>query len=383
MDHGKHGVSFKSMILIVVFCAFIGGMFVLFLALPKVQTSQEERRVLEKAPELSFQSVTDGSFEDSAERYISDHFPGRKVWLGINAYYNLLTGRNGESGMYAGKDNYLIATPINFDQSKLDANIGAINAFAENTDVPVSVMIVPSTGYVMEELLPENHKVYPDAEILDQAQSAFAGKTGWIDLRETFLAQSTKQQLYYKTDHHWTSEGAYLAYTEYADSMGFTPLARDIFTVETTDGFYGTSYAKSCLWLTPPDTLEIWRYPIRVTVEIKDDNKPEPVFSDTMFFEDRLSETDKYSVFLDGNHSMARIMNPDAKGGKLLIIKDSFAHCMAPFLAKEYSEIDMVDLRYFKRQSVSELMKERGITQVLVLYGVDDFVNDNNISFLQ
>ena len=108
----------------------------------------------------------------------------------------------------------------------------------------------------------------------------------------------------------------------------------------------------------------------------------DPVESDSMFFPSHLEEEDKYPVFLDGNHGYTKITNPGAPLGKLLLIKDSFGHCLAPFLAEQYQEIYMIDLRYYKN-SLTELAEQEGIDQVLFLYGLDNMVNDTNFVWIK
>ena len=92
---------------------------------------------------------------------------------------------------------------------------------------------------------------------------------------------------------------------------------------------------------------------------------------------------DKYPVFLNGNHAVVTVKNNEVKNGKkLLIIKDSFAHCFATFLCENYEQITMVDLRYY-RQSVSELVSNEGLNEMLVLYGTDNLASSTDVAWLQ
>ena len=178
--------------------------------------------------------------------------------------------------------------------------------------------------------------------------------------------------------------GAYLAYCAFAQTRGFTPLPETAFQKVAYPNFYGTTYAQSGYWLTPPDTIELWENPeLHVQVEIFDDGVEGSQKSDSVFFLENLEGEDQYTVFLNGNHSLVRITNPQAEGGKLLILKDSFSHCLAPFLANHYQEIDLIDLRYYTQSAVSDLVQERGITEILACYGLDDLVNDANFTFLR
>ncbi|MDR1204209.1 MAG: hypothetical protein LBL26_01830 [Peptococcaceae bacterium] len=369
--------------LIILFCGFIAVLFVLFPALPKADLSREERRALEAAPRLSWRGLWDGSYERSAENYISDHFPFRKAWLWLEAHYELYTGRNGSNGVYAGKDGYLIETPVPVDSARFAANLEDIRLFAESAQIPVSVMAVPSAGFVLEDFLPGSHMAYPDGSLSQTARARLGPAVQWIDLADAFRSQASASPLYYKTDHHWTSRGAYLAYSEFAAAKGMTPFPEESFEITVSEGFYGTTYAKSRLWESRPDSIELWRRPVPVQVEIQDSGSGESIRASSMFFEDHLNGEDPYSVFLDGNHAQVRMINPAVDSGKLLIVKDSFAHCLAPFLAGHYREIQMIDLRYYRKNLTAQLVRETGANEVLFVYGAGGLAGDGNFVWLR
>ena len=371
-----------NIIITVLFCGFIGIMAVLTLVLPKQEVSVNEKRVLAKPPQFSIDKVTSGKWEREFEGYISDHFPARDFLAGTDAYFMLSTGRNGSNDIYKGKDGYLFQTPVKVDKKKLDENIEAINAFTQKTGIPAKLMVVPSAGFVMPDYLPENHRNYKDGDIISEIGENLRGVesidvTGEL-LRAREAIYNYDVKLYYKTDHHWTSEGAYLAYQLWCRSEGIEPRSREDYTITPTDGFYGTSYSKSALWLTKPDTIETWEYPINVTVTIDDKDE-----YNSLFFKEHLTEPDKYPVYLDGNHSFERIVNHDnPTGKKILLIKDSYAHTFAPFMAENCSEIDMVDLRYYL-DPVSNLTNETQYDEVLILYGISNLCETNDLSILE
>jgi hypothetical protein len=348
--------------------------------LPKEDFSVTEKRSLAKLPEISLSRITDGNWESDFESYISDRFPARNFFAAADSYYTLYSGRNGAKGVYKGTDGYLINTPTECDDKKLEANISAVNDFAAKTGIKTKVMIVPETGYIMSDKLPALHEEYRDDEIMSKVKNMLDGAE-LIDLTADFKSVKDSAQLYYKTDHHWTSEGAYTAYSIWARGEGINPRERDAYTVETADGFYGTTYTKSALWNEKGDTLQIWRYPINVNVTINDGTTDAEY--DSMFFEEQLKNLDKYPVFLNGNHAFERIVNKDNPNGKrVLLIKDSYAHCFAPFMAESCSVIDMVDLRYYF-DSVSDMTKENEYDEVLVLFGISNICDANDLSILE
>ncbi len=364
------------------FCLFLLAMMLLFFLLPKKDVSPEEKRVLQAVPQFSWNNLKDGSFGRDTENYLSDHFVGRTFFVGLNAYYDLYTGRNGANGVYKARDGYLIQTPIRLDHESLQKNLIRFADFAQKTGIPTRLLTVPSTGYILEDKLPPAHVSYHDGEILEQVSASLRGKISLINPASLFFSQSdTGRPLYYKTDHHWTSYGAYLAYTQFCIAAGIAPIPESDFQIETHSGFYGTTYSRSGLWLEAPDDIELWKPSGSRRVQIEENNRI-AIEQDGLFFREHFSETDQYPVFLDGNHSLVRIQNPEGGGKKLLLIKDSFAHCFAPFLSAHYGEIIMVDLRYY-HAPLSDLVEKEGIDETLFLYGIANLVSDTNSIWLK
>jgi hypothetical protein len=152
------------------------------------------------------------------------------------------------------------------------------------------------------------------------------------------------------------------------------------YTVTYHEGFYGTTWSGSGYWLTPPDRVELWDAGVPVTVTV-DDGAGETKTHNSPFFLKHLDELDQYPVYLDGNHALTTIENPNAPGGTLLVIRDSYAHCFGTFLAAQYQKVYLIDLRYF-RTPVSEFLWEHPADRMLVLYGVDNLLTDNNSAWL-
>lgn len=365
----------KKHIASIVFALFLLIMAALFLLLPRADFSANEKRVLADAPALTAESLKDGSFSSDLERFVADHVPAREAWVGIHAYTQQLLGENGLSGIYRGRDGYLIAAPGELDTGRLRANIGYLRDFAAGTGLDAAVMIVPSAGYILSDKLPANHEPYWD-DTLFSVLAEEAGDMRVVDLREAFRASDA--QLYYRTDHHLTSAGAYEMYGAFCAAMGRA--AQPFSCTGTSAGFYGTGYSRSGLWLTEPDTLEIWENSGDYTVRICDGDKER--LSDSLYFPDHLNEPDQYPVFLDGNHAFVTIENHACTNGRrLLLIKDSYAHCFATFAIADYEQICMVDLRYY-RGSVEELIRANGLNELLYLYGASNLASSTDLAWL-
>lgn len=369
----------------VVFLIFIYGMALWFLFSPKTDYSSSEKRYLQKFPDTNVEKVLSGEFGSEFETFFADQFPQRNTWVGINAYTTLAEGNNGASGVYNCKNGYLINKPVSTDNN-LDKNVGAVVDFAKTIDAPTTVMLVPSTGYIVDDVLPTFHDKYNDDEDISRISSTLSkDKIGFVDLRERFKSEyKNGSQLYYKTDHHWTTKGAYTGYQELCKALGVTPIDDSTLKKDSYPGFYGTTYSSSGFWLTPPDNIEIWSNPNNSSknISVKITEGANIKTSGSMYFTDHLKEDDKYPVFIDGNHALTEITNTKAKNGTILLIKDSFSHSLAPFLAENYSKVVLVDLRYYK-ESVSDLVSAYNPEQVVVLYGIDNLATDTDIVWLK
>ena len=369
----------------VVFLIFIYGMALWFLFSPKTDYSSSEKRYLQKFPDANVEKVLSGDFGSEFETFFADQFPQRNTWVGLNAYTALAEGNNGASGVYNCKNGYLINKPVSTDNN-LDKNVGAVVDFAKIIDAPTTVMLVPSTGYIADDVLPTFHDKYNDDEDISRISSTLSKeKIGFVDLRERFKSEyKNGSQLYYKTDHHWTTKGAYTGYQELCKALGITPIDDSTLKKDSYPDFYGTTYSSSGFWLTPPDNIEIWSNPKNSdkNISVKITEGANVKTSGSMYFTDHLKEDDKYPVFIDGNHALTEITNTNAKNGTILLIKDSFSHSLAPFLAENYSKVVLVDLRYYK-ESVSQLVSTYNPEQVVMLYGIDNLATDTDIVWLK
>lgn len=370
---------FDEKLMIAAFCGFLGVMSLLFLLLPKEKFSALEKRYLSDAPVLTWENLSSGKFGSDVESYMADYIPGRNFFVGLNAYVDLFTGRQVSKGVYAAEGNRLVQAPVVWNEKQAQQNMQAINSFAEKIGRQVDLMLVPSAGWAAQDTIVGLSDPYEDEALIQRLYDLCGEDVRTIDLTSVIKDQADPASLYYRTDHHWTTDGAYLAYETYMQLLGRDYRAEEDFTVETASGFQGSTYSESALWLTPGEDIEMWHGSSNITVT--NGENPEP--HQGVFYKERLEEADKYTVFLDGNHSIVRITNPDAQGkGKLLVIRDSYSNCLGTLLTESYEEVVLVDLRYYKNP-VSQLCAEENFTDVLVCYSMDNIMTDTNLVWLQ
>lgn len=362
-----------------VFFLFMGLFTLLFFILPKQEFSEKEKRYLTAFPEVTAAGVAGGTVQSGFEDWFADHFPLRDLWVGVDAYFKIAGGRNSQQEVYLARDGYLIHAPRGGDTEQFVKNLARFDNFAASTGLPATVLPVPSPGEINESLLPAGHGDYQNDALYTLAGDTL--KTArLLDPREALRVANAARPVYYRTDHHLTAYGSHRLYRFWRESLGLSVLPETAYTVTPYDGFYGTNWSASGLWLTAPDTIELWDSGADVTVTIADGGT-EPVVSDSLFFPAHLEEPDKYPVYLDGNHALTTIENPGAAGGTLLVIKDSYAHSFAPFLADDYQTVYLLDLRFY-RGSVSGFAKEHGVDELLFLYGIDTLLTDSNSAWL-
>ncbi len=359
------------------FCLFLGIMLLLFLFDPKKAFSELEKRYLAEPPVLTWDSIASGEFSREVETYMADHLPGRDFFVGLNAYANLLTGRQGAADIYVTTDGRLVEAPVLWNEAAVQKNMQAINLFAQSTGAKVSMMVVPSAGWTLQDTIAHPGTAYQDDTWIQSIYSQADAAISTIDIGALYGSYTDPGSLYYRTDHHWTSRGAHLAYEAFCQAAGIPYKTADQFAIQTVTGFQGSIYSRSALWLTPAENLELWQGSPSLTVS----NADAPGTHSGPFYMDRLKELDKYTVFLDGNHPLVRLHNPEGSG-KLLVVRDSFANCLGAFLAESYEEVILVDLRYYK-QPVSQLLQDENIENVLVCYSLSNFLTDTNIPWLR
>ena len=364
------------------FCAFIGVFLVANAVSPNRTFSEMENRNLEQLPTPSVKTLLSGEFMKDFETYTTDQFVGRDSWIGLKSSTERALGKQENNGVYFCDKDTLITRFDQPDSQKVADNLTYVNNFVENVDIPVIFSLIPTQACIWADRLPAGAPNASQTDILNQAQAAVPGAT-WADLY-TPLWEHRDEDIFYRTDHHWTSLGAYYGYTGLAEALGFTPVSLDSYTetVRSTE-FYGTVFSSSGVRWVKPDTISTYVPDTGITVtEHSYDNKGNPIeIPRSLYVESFLSVKDKYSMFLGGNQSLGVVKTPNTDKPKLLIIRDSYTDSVVPFLTPHYSEIHLIDLRYYKL-SIQDYIEQNGIDQALVLYSVPNFVTDSNLLWI-
>lgn len=367
-----------NIIMVFMLIIFLFGMPLSYILIPDREFSESENRVLTQKPKLSYDEISSGRFTANFEKYVSDQIPIRDIWISIKSTTERLIGKKDNNGVYLGADGYLLQKFLKPNQNIINKNVEGINSFAEaNPKVNKYFMLVPNSVKVLEDKLPAFASPEDQLKYIEEVKKSLNSDINFLDAYDT-LASKKNEYIYYKTDHHWTSLGAFYAYESLGSKMGFTPNNREFYDVKrVTNSFYGTLYSKSGYRNIEPDSIELYTPKKKEDIKLRyyDNEKSE----DSLYKMDNLNKKDKYTIFQDGNHSLIKISTNSSSKRKLVIVKDSYANTMVQFLTDHYSEIYMVDLRFYY-DDINKLIKDNKIDDVLLLYNANTFFEDDSIA---
>ncbi len=367
--------SIRSKVTVTIFLLILSGMSVFGFAAGDERYSEKENRYLAIKPDLDSGNLLNGKYQEDYETYLADKTIFRNKWIELKTYIELASLKKDVNGVYFGKDNYLIARQDTdkFETENADKNCKYLEEFVDNykKNTDICVMLVPNTSEILKKKLPKYAYNFNETRYINDIYKKI-GEDNTVDVNEILKAHKD-EYLYYKTDHHWTTLGAYYAFTEYADKTGIN--IEKYTTKLVTDKFYGTMSSKANLEIEA-DKVYIYEPDKEEEVSVRYNNSTE--LKDSLYEMSALDKKDKYSIFLGGNNPLVQITTNAENDRKVLVIKDSFAHCFIPFMISGFSKIDVVDLRYYN-ESIRKMIEEGGYTDILVLYNVGNFVEDKNI----
>ena len=362
----------KKNFLAYIFLITIFSLSILDIIIPDKKFSELENRNLKSKVNVTFKNFLDGSFSKKYDEYVNDQFIGRDYWINLKSRSEYALGKIENNNIIYGKEGYLFEKFTYIDENRLKVNAEAINNFTESIDEDVSLMVVPNSYEIYSEKLPKGAPLINQEEIINELYENSI-KSNNINLFHTMKSNKDKY-IYYKTDHHWTTYGAYLAYCEFIKSIGEGPIdLKDIEEVKVdVEGFYGTYFSKAKPFNVDADILSYYDFE-NITVEI------EGIEYEGLYDYSKKDLRDKYSLFLRGNNPLTIIKNKKNLNGKRLVVfKDSYANSLIPFLTINYEEIHVIDLRSFNVK-VSEYVDENDFDNVLIVYSFTNLTRDANI----
>ncbi len=364
-----------------IFIGILFGFFIINLVVPDRKFSAAENRSLQEFPRFNASQYIEGRYMKKLENYANDQFVGRGVFVRIKSALDLSIGKNEANGVYLGHDGYLIEEIKDPDMKRFTAREKALTEFKSSyPNINMYFLLAPNAGNIMREKLPFAAQNADQNKYMDDFFKALrAGGFYTIDVREDFEHAKKDAQLYYRTDHHWTGNGAYIAYKDAVKTMGAgEPIEYSPHLVK--NDFKGSLYSKSGFVNGKNDSIWIW---LPKDGSGKLDSVifyPDTKKKTTEFYRlKNLSIKDAYSVFGGTNHPMYKIETPVKSNKRLLVIKDSYANSLVPLLAPHYRSIVVVDPRYYF-EDIDDLIESEGITDILFLYNANTLFNDDSLT---
>ena len=371
--------AIRKMPVIINIVLFFGTVALLFFATVlshKSDFSELENRYLASAPDISVKNWFSGDYSVDLSEYAKDHFVLRSRWISLRTDLERLSGHDEVSGVYFSNGSLYEAAEA-IDYGRIDRSVAAINSFGEALGGRLSVMIVPTSAQIYADLLPSYSPDQEQRRMINYVYSELNDGIQAVDVYDA-LYKSRGDYIYYRTDHHWTTYGAYIAYSACVRRFGYSPVSLDKIDIEhASHSFFGSYYSKIITDEIEPDVVDIYSSGGAAVSSVKitgaDGNTTERT---SMYFREYLERKDKYLCFLGENVPLIEITS-DAGGGSILVVKDSYANCFAPFLTKHFSNVTVVDLRYMMR--LSDYVDVSEFDRVLILYNASTFASDGNI----
>lgn len=394
----------------------LGLLGVLSLVMPKPTTSEFEKRELAKMPEFSAQALFAGEYTQGMDLFYSDTFPFREDLVSFAATLDEMKGirmddlrihsgtsssqpeeelpdivppgegeestpstpsvpDDGVEGEWKGdmfiyKGQALSAFGVGGNMSMANSYAATINAYhaALGDSVKIYNIIIPTH---VEFALPERYQsiTQPQKPNIDYIYGKLdPGVTG-VNIYDT-LSQHRDEYLYFNTDHHWTALGAYYAYVEFCKAADLTPVPLSDFTVKTMPDFLGSLYSQSqdSQLRANPDHVDYYLPSTPYQAYLYQRNQPFTPYATSLFAE-YATGVNSYSVFLGGDLPLVRIDTGVKNGRKILMVKESFGNCFAPFLVNHYEQVYVVDQRYFQLGLVN-FIQENDIDELLFINNI-------------
>lgn len=367
----------SSYFITIIFCTFIFTLPIASLLSPQQDFSELENRYLSTQPRITLKTILDGTYFNKLETYLTDHLAGRNIFVCTKALSEKMLGKEENNNVFFCKDDYLIKRVEKVDSKKNSNNIDYINKFVENTTANVYLGIIPTSACILNSKLPKFAQTEDEKSIINNIYKNVKATT--LPILEK-LDSKKEENIYYHTDIHLTSLGAYYVANSVFENTNKTQLDIKNYIANTVaTNFYGSNYSYSLAFWVKPDSIQTYIPQENKQVTKYENGKSHNI---NLYNPEYLEKKDKYQYFLCGNQPLVVIKNEKVKdNSKILIIRDSYTSAIAPFISENYSEVHLIDLRYNKSSTLDYISKNK-ISDVVILYGFNTFATDKNIVFL-
>lgn len=368
------------------YCISLSALFICYIVFfvavntlgEKKTFSETENRVLQSKPTFSVEKLFEGRYISKYEKYKVDQFFNRDFWIDVKVKTDKLLLKKSSNGVYLGKDGYLLEDFEKPNEENVSKNLKAISDFSNKyKDVKQYMLISPTAVSILRDKLPLAAPVIDQQKYLDEYSKKLDSNVTFVDTYATLLEHKS-EDLYYKSDHHWTTLGAFYSYQKLAEDMELSSKDSDDYDIELVSNSFEGALASESGYKTDLDKIKVY-IPKDENDQVVVNYEEEQKKTATLYDSEKLEQKDKYQVFLGGNHPIVKIDTTSDSGKTLLIFKDSYANCFVQFLTTHFSKIILVDPRYYY-EDIDELMKNEGVDEVLYLYNANTFFSDTSLA---
>ncbi len=372
----------NNLILIIGALAFIVTIGIATLMHPRAQLLERENRKAASAPSMTAEELINGKYGKGLSTHINDNVALRQFWIDACCFIDeMILMKTEENDILIGGQSRLFAKHFKGygDDSQIDKNVGEIEKFASESDIPIYVMIVPSAGSINPEMLPKAAPQENEYEKLSEINSSLSSVCNVVDVFPV-LTEHNSEYIYFRNDHHWTTLGAYYAYTELAKCLGREVADYNLGNAVEAGDFLGTHYAKSRYFKAIPDIITYFPTDTNINImKVVGDAQFETERQIPMINTEKLTSYDKYAAFLDGNNGYTIV--PGKGSGRILIVKDSFANCLVPLMEDDFEQIGVVDYRNYA-YGLSNLVEKEHYDNIVILYSYATLETDNRLVYI-
>ena len=370
----------RDLLTILSFCGFLAAFSVLFLVLPEKSFSETENRPLQTAPAVTGETFLSGTLADQTNLWFSDQFPLRDGFVRLKSAFELLLCKGENNGVLF-SDSQLAVRAFDAYDSRLhitedadwffvptvEAQLKRYGELVGRVSVPVITLIPPRTVDVADGAFPYD-RPYGDG-LYDLISEILPEKAGYRELLPDLRAAYERgEYVIYRTDHHWTTLGAYTAYRKIASALGVNEILQlEQWNKTEIPDFFGTTAARASFPFVSPDVITLYDDGEKYTLTADGETL------DGLYDFRRAKSSDKYTVFLGGTHGITTVKGKGDDRKTLLILKDSFADSLIPFLAHHF---DIVALDLKTHSDLTSAVGEYHPDAVLVVYNAENLITN-------
>ncbi len=284
------------------------------------------------------------------------------------------------------------------EQSDNAANLERLNRELAQSGIPLLYAVAPTKLTNPAATMPSGVPDYAN-EMADELLSMLSGKVDTLDLRPAFTGAGPENGYFFRTDHHWTAQGALLGCgvltralgEKYGFPVNTQALELSSYNVTTYPGlFLGSQGKRVGLYYAGRDDFSVLSPNFKTSFTYTYDNLETPragTFDEALCFPQWLNDDyfngNCYVYYSGGDWGRAEIVNRlNPEGPTVVLIRDSLSCALAPFLAIQTGRLITIDLRAYPGGLVEEL-RALSPDLVLVLYGANDCKNAEVFDFFK